>query len=45
VILCPILNQEDGLCGALQHTCEEGNVRCRIQTAFLPLIKETVVSL
>ena len=41
VLLRAILHQEDGWGGMLQHTREEGHVRCGIETAFLPLIQET----
>jgi hypothetical protein len=36
----PILPQQDGVGRAFQHTREEGQGRCRGETAFLPLIKE-----
>src|SRR5882672_12470366 len=41
VILRPILNQHDGVCGLLQYTCEKGNVGGGVEAAFLPVIKET----
>ena len=41
VIFRPILNQDNGLSGVLQHPCEKGNLGGGIEAAFLPLIKET----
>jgi hypothetical protein len=35
-----ILNQDNRMGRLLQHAREKGNVGCRIETAFLPLIKE-----
>ena len=40
MILCPILNENDGLSGLCQDAPEKGNVRSGVEAAFLPLIKE-----
>jgi hypothetical protein len=40
VILCPILNQNDILCGLREPTREKGNGGSGGEAAFLALIKE-----
>src|SRR5262249_54756700 len=40
MILCPILNENDGLSGLRQDTPEKGNVSRGVEAAFLPLIQE-----
>src|SRR5215467_568549 len=40
MILRPILNEDDGLCGLRQDTREKGNVGGRVEATVLPLIKE-----
>jgi hypothetical protein len=40
MILRPILNEDDGVRGLRQDTCEKGNVGDRVKAPVLPLIKE-----